>query len=184
MFEPHFEKGMKVIQETHGYKLTKKQKEDIKETFVKKKYRVEFPKEHMLKHMTMLMEKFYFIIAQMEWTILTVPQGKKFITSDNPAYTMNIRANGFYGSGIGLLAPNCETIAILTPSVAIFLSQNHNPDAVYSEEASKKLVENINRRTAICSKRFVVSKNRKLLSRVVKDVQLEKRKQYSQIKVS
>lgn len=164
--------------------MTNKQKEDIRETFIKKRYRVKFPKEYMIKTMIQLMQEFYFIIAQMEWTILTTPRGKKFIISDNPVYTMNIKPQGFYGSGIGLLAPNCETIAVLTPSVAIFLSQNHNPDAVYLEVARKKLVEKINKRTAICSKRFVISKNRKLLSRVIKDVQLEKREQYGQVKVS
>jgi|SRR3990170_9077557 len=183
MFEPHFEKGMEVIQKKHGYRLTKKQKDEIRETFIEKRYKVEFPKEHMIKTMLMLMQEFYYIIAQMEWTILTSPRGKKFITSDNPVYTMNIKPEGFWGSGIGLLAPNCETVAVLTPSVAIFLSQNHNPDAVYSEIAKKRFVENINKRTAICSTRFVVSKNRKLLSKVVKDVQLEKRGQYGQVKV-
>lgn len=184
MFEPHFEKGMKVIQKKQGYKLTEKQKNDIKDTFVRKRYRVEFPKEYLIKHMLLLMEEFYYVIAQMEWTILVAPKGKKFITSDNPIYTMNIKPEGFYGSGIGLLAPNCETVALLTPSIAIFLSQTHNPDAVYSQVAKKKFVENINARTAICSKRFVIAKNRKLLSKVVNSVQLEKRKLYGQVKVS
>jgi len=138
----------------------------------------------MIKQMLIMMEDFYSNMFQMEWTILTAPTGKKFISSDNPVYTTNVKPPGFYGSGIGLLAPNCETIAVLTPSTAIFLSQIRNPDAVFSEQASKRFVENINKSTAICSKRFVISKNRKLLSQIVRNVQLEKRKQYGQIKMS
>lgn len=184
MFEPYFEKGMKAIQKKHGYKLTQKEKDDIRETVIKKKYKLEFPKGYLLKTMVMIMQDTYYYFAQMEWTILSTSRGRKFITSDNPVYTMNIKPEGFMGSGIGLFAPNCETIAVLTPSVAIFLSQNHNPEAVYSELARKKLVDNINKRTAICSTRFVVSKNRKLLGKIIKNVQLEKKKQYGRVKIS
>lgn len=182
-FDPHFEKGMGVIEKKLGKKLSKKQREEIRRTFIEKDYDLRFPKEHMLKSMMQMFQEFYLIFAQMEWTILRAPKNKAFITSDNPALTFNIKPEGFWGSGIGILALNCETTAVLTPELAIFLSQKHNPDGIEYLTASPQLIDNINFRTAICSSRFVVSHSEPLLKKWVERTHLDKREPYISVDV-
>lgn len=182
-FDPHFEKGMNAVEIKLGEKISKKQRDEIRKTFIDKDYDLRFPKEHMLKTMIQMLQEFYIIFAQMEWTVLRAPKNKAFITSDNPAFTFNIKPEGFWGSGIGILAPNCETMAVLTPKIVVFLSQIHNPDSIEYVTASPQLVDNINFRTAVCSSRFVVSHSEKLLKKWVEKTHLDKRGPYVSVKV-
>jgi hypothetical protein len=182
-FDKHFEKGMDEIEKKLGTAISKKQREEIRKTFVDKNYDLRFPKEHMLKSMMQMFQEFYYIFAQMEWTVLRAPKNKAFIMSDNPALTFNIKPEGFWGSGIGILAPNCETTAVLTPRVCIFLSQKHNPDVIEYVNASPELVDNINFRTAVCSSRFVVSHSEALLKKWVEKTHLDKRGPYISVDV-
>jgi len=183
-FDKHFQKTMDEIEKKHGTKISQKEREDIQDTFANKKYDLRFPKGHMLGVMMKMFQEFYFIMAQMEWVILEAPKNKAFVGSDHPALTFNVRPEGFWGSGIGILAPNCETTAILTPKLCIFMSQKHNPDSVEFAKANPGLVDNINFRTAVCSSRFLISHNQALLKKWVKRTQLDKRGLYSAVDVS
>ena len=182
-FDEHFHKTMEEIEKKHGEVISKKQREEIQKSFIDKNYDLRFPKEHMLKSMMQMFQEFYLIFAQMEWVILEAPRGKSFITSDNPAFTFNIKPEGFWGSGIGILAPNCESTAVLTPRFCVFLSQKNNPDSISYVKATSKLVDNINFRTAICSSRFVVSHSEALLKKWVKRTHLDKRAPYISVDV-
>ncbi len=182
-FDAHFEKGMNEIEKKLGSKISKKQRDEIRKTFIEKKYDLRFPKEHMLKSMMQMFQEFYYIFAQMEWVIFRAPRNKAFISSDNPVFTFNIKPEGFWGSGIGVLAPNCETTAVLTPELCVFLSQKHNPDAIKYLIASPELVDNINYRTAVCSSRFVVSHSDSLLRKWVERTDLAKRGPYVSVGV-
>jgi hypothetical protein len=122
-------------------------------------------------------------MAQMDWIIIRPPKDKAFISSDHPAFTFNPRPEGFWGSGIGLLAPNCETIAVLTPRLAIYLSQKHNPDGVRSINGNPELIDNLNARVTIVSHRFVLSHSEPLLKRWVKRTKLSERGPYSRVKI-
>lgn len=183
-FDKHFQKTMDEIEKKHGAKISEKEREDIKNTFTNKKYDLRFPKEHMLVVMMKMLQKFYFIMAQMEWVILDAPKNKAFVGSDHPALTFNIKPEGFWGSGIGILVPNCETTAILTPKLCIFMSQKHNPDSVELVKAAPGLVDNINFRTGVCSSRFLISHSEVLLKKWVERTQLDKRGPYSAVNVS
>ncbi len=182
-FDGHFKKGMEHVEKKLGTTISEEERESIRKTFIDKNYDLRFPKEHMLKSMMQMFQEFYFIFAQMEWTVLRAPSNKAFITSDNPALTFNIKPEGFWGSGIGILAPNCETTAVLTPKLCIFLSQKHNPDAIEYVTANPELVDNINYRTAVCSSRFVVSHSEALLRKWVDRTHLDKRGPYVAVSV-
>lgn len=183
LIDPHLDESFQAFEKKMGIKLSDKEKEEYKKTLVDKKYDVKFPKEHMLKTMIELMREFYLIMAQMEWIVFFAPEQKAFISSDNPVYTFNSRPEGFWGSGLGLLAPNCETTAVLTPKVTIYLSQKHNPSVVKFYKAPRELVDTLNGRTAICSSRFLFSHSLPLVRRMVERTKLWKRLAYSQIKV-
>jgi hypothetical protein len=150
---------------------------------VDKAYDVKIPKGYLLKHMVLLMQDFYKYMFQMEWSVFKAPKNKAFISSDNPIFTYNPKPEGFWGSGIGLLALNCETTAVLTPKIAIYLSQKHNPSIVEFFNASNDLVDTINGRVSICSSRFVFSHSISLLKRWIEKIKLWERPIYSQIKV-
>lgn len=183
MFDAYFQKSMDKVEGKHGAKISPEERKKIQKMIVDKQYDLKFPKEHWLKMMMFSLTDTYNIIFQMEWTIFKPPKDKAFITSDNPAYTFNVKPEGFWGSGIGFLAPNCESTAMLTPKVAIFLSQKHNPSVVRSMDVSNDLVKNINFRTAICSTRFIVSNSETLLKRTVERTHLDKRGSYAKVKV-
>lgn len=182
-FDEHFKKGMEHIEKNLGTTISEEERKNIRKTFIDKNYDLRFSKEHMLKSMMQMFQEFYLIFAQMEWHVLRAPNNKAFITSDNPALTFNIKPEGFWGSGIGILAPNCETTVVLTPKLCIFLSQKHNPDAIEYVTANPELVDNINFRIAVCSSRFVVSHSEPLLKKWVDRTHLDKRGPYITISV-
>lgn len=184
MFEPHFQKRMDEFEKKEGKKISAEERKQIQKAIVEKKYDLKFPKGHGLQMMMHSLKDIYNVISQMEWNILNPPKDKNFIISDNPAFTINIKPEGFYGSGLGLLVLNCESTAVLTPKVAIFLSQNHNPKTVYYTQITNPTVKNINFRVAVCSVRFVISNNEVLLKRIIERTHIEKRGSYARVKVS
>ncbi len=183
LMTPHFDKTIDNFEHERGVILSDETKEAYRKIAVDKAFNVKFPKEYMLDTMIKLMQGFYGVMYQMEWIVLTAPKHKAFISSDHPVFTFNPKPEGFWGSGIGLIALNCETIAVLTPKIAIYLSQNLNPTPVKFFNVSDDLVDNINLRTAICSSRFVFSDSLPLVRRIVERTRLGERPPYSQIRV-
>ncbi len=183
MFEGYFNKAMDEIEKKVGKKITPEQRKDIQKTFRDKKYNLVFPKGYALGTLLSNLTEFYKIMAQMDWIIVRPPKDKAFISSDHPAFTFNPKPEGFWGSGIGLLALNCETIAVLTPKLAIYLSQKHNPDGVRSIKGSSELVDNFNLRATVVSHRFVLSHSEALLRSWVKRTRLSERGPYSKVHV-
>jgi hypothetical protein len=134
--------------------------------------------------MLKLMQGYSNLMYQMEWTVLTAPKNSPFISSDHPVFTYNPKPEGFWGKAIGLMALNCETIAVLTPKIAIYLSQNLNSTSVKFIEVSSDIVDTINLRTAVCSSRFVFSHALPLVRQFVERTRLGERPPYSQVNVS
>lgn len=182
MFTEHFNKEMDEIEKKEGIKVTPKQRENIQRTFRDKDYDMVFPKGYLLRTMLSNLQEIYKLMVQMEWIIIRTPKDKTFISSDHPAFTFNPRPEG-WGSGIGLLAQNCETIVILTPKVGIYLSQKHNPEEVRAITGNPELIDNFNFRVAVVSSRFVVSHSEALLRRWIDRTKLNERGPYSRVKV-
>lgn len=183
MFEGYFNKTMNEIEKKLGKQISPEQRKDIQKTFKNKNYNVVFPKGYALSVLLSNLTELYKIIVQMDWIIIRAPKDKTFISSDHPVYTFNPKPEGFWGSGIGLLAPNCETVAILTPKLAIYLSQKHNPYGVRSVISSSDLIDNFNFWSTRVSYRFVLSHNEKLLRRWIKRTKLSERGQYGKVHV-
>jgi Protein of unknown function (DUF4238) len=185
LMPPHFDKTVEKFEQERGRTLSDKTKAAYRKTAVNKNYTVEFPKEFMLDTMLKLMHGFSNVMYQMEWIVLIAPKDKAFISSDHPVFTFNPKPEGFWGSAIGLMALNCETTAVLTPKIAIYLSQNLNSTPVVKfTNVSSDLVDTINLRTAICSSRFVFSHALPLVRQIVEKTRLGERPPYSQVIVS
>ena len=183
MFEQYFQKTMDEIEKKEGKKISADMRKDIQATFRDKKYEVVFPKGYVLGTVLSNLMEIYKVMVQMEWIVIRAPKNKAFISSDHPAFTFNPKPEGYWGSGIGLLALNCETIAILTPKAAIYLSQKHNPESVRFINGSSELIDNFNFRAAIVSSRFVISHCEALLCKWVERTKLSERGPYSRVKV-
>ncbi|MCX6726230.1 MAG: DUF4238 domain-containing protein [Candidatus Shapirobacteria bacterium] len=159
-----------------------KGKEKTRQVFIKKDYDLIVPKEHSLSMMVKLIFDSYRYIVQMEWKILIAPPKKAFITSDKPAYTANINpTDDFYGNSIGLFAPGCETFCVLTPQVAVYLSQTHNPNVADIYEAKEEFVDFLNKTTAITCYRFLLSHSQLLLKKWVEKTKLKTRGVYHKV---
>lgn len=182
-FDKHFDYVMDQIEKKQGKKIKPKMRKDIQKTFIEKDYDMKFPRGYIFTTMLKNLEEIYKIMVQMEWLIIKAPDRKSFISSDHPAYTFNPRPEGFWGSGIGLLALNCETVAILTPKIGIYLKQKRKPDSIRFIEGNLELVDNLNFRTAITSSRFVISRDEPLLKKWIEKTQLDERGPYSAVSV-
>jgi len=182
MFDQHFNKVMDKVEKNLGKKTTPEMRKDIQKTFVQKDYRMGFPKGYLLKLMMVNLEEIYKIMIQMEWIIIKAPDGKSFISSDRPAFTFNPKPEGFWGSGIGLIALNCETSVILTPKLAIYLNQKRKPKSIKFITGTSDMVDNFNFRTAIVSSRFVISHSDTLLRKWIGKTRLNERGPYSAVK--
>ncbi len=183
-FDQHFNDVMDKIEKKEGKKITLKMRKEIQRSFIEKDYDMKFPKGYLLGTMLKGLEEFYKIIVRMEWIILRAPERKAFIGSDHPAFTFNPKPEGFWGSGIGLLALNCETFVILTPKLAIYLKQERKPKSIKFITGSPELIDNINFRTVVTSSRFVISHSDILLRKWIGKTKLNERGPYSAVKVS
>ncbi len=183
LMTPHFEKTIEEIEQARGITLSDETKAAYRKIVIEKTYNVTFPKEFMLDTMLKLMQGFSNLMYQMEWHVFIAPKDSPFITSDHPVFTYNPKPEGLWGRAIGLMALNCETTALLTPKIAIYLLQNLDASAVTFFEASSDIVDTINLRTAVCSTRFVFSHAFPLLRQIVERTRLGERPPYSQVRV-
>lgn len=173
--EPYFQQSMDKFEKKIGKKLSPEERKNIQKSFKEKNYDLVFPKEHMLQMMLSYVEEFSVIYYQMEWNILIAPKSKAFITSDIPFYTVNTKPEerDFWRGGIGLLAPNCKTFAILSPNACIFLDQKRNPEGVLRYPAPSYLIDAINCYTAFSSSELLIAHNEALLKSIVKKTKIE-----------
>ena len=151
-----------------------KNKEKVRQDFIKKNYDIVVPKEYSLQIMVKSLLDLYKYIVQMEWKVLIAPKRKAYLTSDKPAYTINANPTpDFYGSNLGLFALNCETFCILTPQIAIYLSQKHGPEVAEIYEAKEEFIDFLNQATTITCYRFLVSHAQPLIKKWVDKTQLK-----------
>lgn len=159
-------------------------KEKVRKMLIDEDYDLEVPKEWALKTMAESLNDLFRYMVQMKWMILIAPPKKSFLISDKPAYTFKTKqSNNFYGQGIGLLAQDCETCVVLTPKLAIFLSQDHSPHTVDIFQPPPDVVDTINSRTTVCCHQYLVSQSYELLHKWVEKTHLKDRGQYHQVRV-
>ena len=162
-----------------------KNKEKVRQDFIKKNYDIVVPKEYSLQIMVKSLLDLYKYIVQMEWKVLIAPKRKAYLTSDKPAYTINANPTpDFYGSNLGLFALNCETFCILTPQIAIYLSQKHGPEVAEIYEAKEEFIDFLNQANTITCYRFLVSHAQPLIKKWVDKTQLKNRGLYHQVSVN
>jgi len=159
-------------------------KDELQKMLVEEDYDLQFPKEYALRAMAESLDPLIRYFVQMSWYVLIAPPKKAFMISDKPAFTYKTASGmNFLDQGIGILASNCETQVVLTPYISIYLSQEHSPKFAEIITASADMVDEINRRTAICSHRYLISHSYDLVHKWVDKIKLQGRGQYHQVRV-
>lgn len=159
-------------------------KEKLQKMLVEEDYDLHFPKEYALRAMAESLTTLIRYFVQMSWYILIAPPKKAYLISDKPAFTFKTALpTNFYDQGIGVLAPSCETQVVLTPKISIYLSQEHSPKFVEIIESSADMVDELNKRIAICCHRYLISHSYDLLYKWVEKTKLKDRGQYHQVRV-
>ena len=138
---------------------------------------VEAPKEYHLWFMLTSFKEFYSIYFQLNWTFFRAPKNNLFITSDNPLSIIRFNAHPFYGQHLGL----AESTLPLTPEISLFMSQRGV--VTTWETANDRLANNLNIRTAISSDRYLISRKRKQLDKLVKKTNIDQKPRVPRIKI-
>ena len=93
---PAFEKSVKKIEQEQGKKLTREEKQKIRESIEQSQYKLQFNNS---LHLTMFQDipGFHNLFFHKKWNILKAPGEFQFITSDNPVVEWMPKPKTFYG---------------------------------------------------------------------------------------
>ncbi len=94
-------------------------------------------------------------LLDMNWCIWRAPHDSFFITCDSPLVCFVLEKNGMATLGGGFGLPNAEVTFPLSPDKCLYLDRKHTQSY---RDVCKKMVREINRRTAWIAERFIISK--------------------------
>jgi len=152
--EQRFGSMLSDFKKTTGKGITVPAEELRQFMFDSKKWIVSIRPEVSLGVMLSMFERAVSIISEMRFTLLRVPQGNHLVTSDAPVVLVDPTPPRGFGGGVGLAQPGVEVTLPLGPTVGLLCTWRDNP-AVYS--ASGRAVNQLNKRTALFSGRYIFS---------------------------
>jgi len=130
-----------------------KEMQNILENF-EENFHVSMSKKPAMAMSLLLTEEVDRQLLNMNWCIYRAPRDSFFITCDSPLVCFVLDKNGMatFGGGFGL--PNAEVTFPLSPDECLYLDRKQTN--AY-RAISKKIVKEINRRTAWMAERFIIS---------------------------
>lgn len=139
------------------------------------------PQENHLQMMLNLAKEISGVFLTLDWAFLRAPVDSSFVMSDNPFALVGPHSDyPFYG--VGLLTPGAEKTLPLSPKTCLMML---NPgEKVINIEINKKLVRGINCRTVDHCDRYIISRDRRLLERLVKITRIDMEHRKPQFGVS
>lgn len=127
----------------------------------------EIPPEHHLQTMLSYFNEFYKIFFVMNWIFVRSKSNLTFITSDNPFSVMRFNSNPMQANHIC----NGELTIPISPSICLFMHDNGM--ATFWQDVDEKVVTNFNFRTIRFSDRYLISRKRKQLIKLIKDSKVD-----------
>lgn len=91
----------------------------------------------------------------MKWCLCRAPSGIEFITGDAPLVCFVLEPNGQAIFGGGYASQEAEVTLPLSPNKCLYLDHKHNQRY---RAVSKKVVKEINKRTAWAAERFIIAR--------------------------
>jgi len=131
---------------------------------------IEIPKENHIKMMLEMVPFISMVFLQLDWVFLKAPYNSSFVISDNPFSLVGKSHNGF--GGIGLITPGAEKTLPLSPKICLMMLDKGNN--VWGHEIDRKTVRSINCRTALNCDRYLISKDKEWLERLVNITKIDK----------
>jgi hypothetical protein len=121
----------------------------------------------------------------MDWIFLFAHKDSSFILSDNPFIIIPPKDhNSIYG--VGLLTKNAIKVIPLTSNICLMIC-NYNPENPSTNKKvdyPRKEIRKLNCNFAINSERYIISKERSILERIVKITEIDKWQIEKRIEVS
>jgi len=96
-------------------------------------------------------------LFQMNWCLCRAPSGIEFITGDAPLVCFVLEPNGQAILGGGYARHNAEVTLPLSSNKCLYLDHKHNQRY---RAVSKKVVKEINKRTAWAAERFIIARHK------------------------
>jgi len=118
-------------------------------------FQVSMSKKPAMAMSLLLTDEVISQLSNMNWCLCRAPHESFFITCDSPLVCFVLDKNGMatFGGGFGM--PNAEVTFPLSPDKCLCLDRKHTQSY---RAVSKKMVREINRRTAWIAERFIISK--------------------------
>lgn len=141
-------------------------------------YRIKFSREHSLSLMYSLASELPLIFIQMDWQFWYSSKNSLFITSDNPLVVARPQNyNGPYGIG----TKGAKKLVPLNQKVCLVMCDKG--ESVINRQVSSKDVRSINGLIALECNRFLISKDKSLLERLVKISKINKWRKKSRVQL-
>ena len=142
-------------------------------------YRIKVPREHSLRSMYFLANEFPLIFIQMDWQFWYSSKNSSFITSDKPFVVSRPQNyNGPYGIG----TKGAKKLIPLNPKVCLVMCDKG--ESLINRQLSSKNVSDVNGFITLECDRFLISKEKSLLERLVKISKIDKWRKKSRVKLS
>jgi len=141
----------------------------------KEKYQVKVHRELSLKMMYTLAQELPIDLIQMDWQFCYSPKESSFVTSDNPFVLIpsnNYKKEGI--CGLGIRVPGIKKIVPLTQKVCLVIYDKG--DNIEKKDISSREVEEINNYITKNCDRFLISRDKVLLEKLVKITNIDKTK--------
>lgn len=125
--------------ESVGHDITLEFAKELKDSFVNKKYKLEYPNAYFIKHALLLVEEHVNIFQQMTMTI-GKSTNRFFVTNDSPlVYFVPPQHVNFYNPPKGLVTLHCEVFFPLAKDLAVHLCWRKEEQEVRT--ASREFVD-------------------------------------------
>lgn len=114
-------------------------------------------------------------LSLMDWIIAKAPKNYSFITTDSPFVlvpTSDNKAKAAFGGGVGLLIPGVKKYFPLHQNFCLIVGDCG--DKIQYEKYNKSSCQSINYEVARNAKRFIICRDKALLSSIVKKEKLDK----------
>jgi len=118
-------------------------------------FQVSMSKKPAMAMSLLLTDEVISQLLNMNWCLCRAPHDSFFITCDSPLVCFVLEKKGMATLGGGFGMPNAEVTFPLSPDKCLYLDRKHTQPY---RAVSKKMVREINRRTAWIAERFIISK--------------------------
>jgi len=148
----------------------------------KENYKVKVHRDFSLKMMYNLAQELPIDLIQMDWQFCYSPKKSSFVTSDNPFILIpssNYKKEGV--CGLGIRVPGVKKIIPLTQKVCLVIYDKGNN--IEKKDIPSREVEEINSYITKNCDRFLISRDKVLLEKLIKITNIDEAKTKSRAKV-